>query len=389
MSNLPKAIIQHSKEAAMIKLCIPDIQEADITAVTEAIQSGWLAHGPCNKKFEALFADYIGVKHAITCNSCTSALFLTLKSLNITGEVIIPSFSFVATANAVLAAGATPRFVDIDYETCNIDPVKIRSAITSKTQAVMPVHFAGQCCQMNDITELASKHSLHLIEDSAETIGGTFDGKQAGSFGVGCFSFFPTKNITTGEGGMITTNDDELARTIRALIGHGIDTMTYEREKVKMPWFRSAVLPGYNFRMSNVLAALGFEQMKRVEDMNQARKKHAKYLIEGLGSINSLELPYTAKNCEHVYQMFTIKLDKSIDRNAFVTKLNEAGIGASVHFYPAIHEQGFYIDHPEWMADSLSVTKDVSERIVTLPMFPGLTVAELDKIILKVRKYLA
>lgn len=369
----------------MIKLCVPDIQNAEVVATTEAIQSGWLAHGPFNKKLEALFSDYVGVKHAITCNSCTSALFVVLKALNVTGEVIIPSFSFVATANAVVTAGATPRFVDIDYDTHNIDPHMIRAAITPRTEAIIPVHFAGQCCQMDVIVEIANQHRLQLIEDSAETIGGTFNKKQAGSFGIGCFSFFPTKNITTGEGGMITTNDNELAQKLRALIGHGIDSSTYEREKSEMPWFRNAILPGYNFRMSNLLAALGFEQMKKLNKMNQARREHAKYLIEGLKDLPGLELPYPAKDCEHVYQMFTIKLGRRFDRNTFVKKLNEEGIGASVHFYPAIHKQGFYENHPEWIADCLEVTENVSERIVTLPMFPGLTREELDEIIAKVK----
>lgn len=373
----------------MIKLCIPDIQESEIAAVVDVIRSGWMAHGPYNKKFEALFADYLGVKHAITCNSCTSALFLALKALGVTGEVIIPSFSFVATANAVVAAGATPRFVDIDYDTCNLDPKRIAAAITADTQAIMPVHFAGQCCEMDVILEIAGKHGLHVIEDSAETLGGTFQGRQAGSFGVGCFSFFPTKNITTGEGGMVTTNDDELARVLRALIGHGIDSTTYERERAEMPWFRSAVLPGYNFRMSNILAALGYEQMKRLDAMNEARRRHAGYLADGLHGVTGVEVPYVAEGCQHVYQMFTIKLDPHCDRNLFVQRLNDRGIGASVHFYPPIHEQGYYQDHPEWRADALAVTEDVARRIVTLPMFPQLRHEDLDAIIREVKTALA
>jgi perosamine synthetase len=369
----------------MIKLCIPDIEQAEINAAVEAIRSGWLAHGPFNRKFEALFADYVGVKHAITCNSCTSALFVVLKALNVAGEVIIPSFSFVATANAVVTAGATPRFVDIDYATCNIDPEKIRAAITPKTQAIMPVHFGGQCCRMDAIMDIAKQHDLYVIEDTAETIGGTFKGKQAGSFGVGCFSFFPTKNITTGEGGMITTNDDDLARTCKTLIGHGIDSTTYGREKAQMPWFRSAVLPGYNFRMSNTLAAIGYEQVKRIDEMNRKRIEYSEYLISELKNTPGLELPYPDKDCTHVYQMFTLKVDKSIDRNGIVRKLNDAGVGASVHFYPAIHEQGFYKGHPEWIAHSLEVTENVARQIVTLPMFPGLTPEDLDTVVTAVK----
>lgn len=372
----------------MIKLCIPDISGSEIDASHEALKSGWLAHGPYNEKFEALFAEYIGVKHAITCNSCTSALFLAVKLLNISGEVIIPSFSFVATANAVVTAGATPRFVDIEYDTCNIDPGKIRAAITPKTEAIIPVHFGGQCCRMDVITEIADEYGLHIIEDSAETIGGTFYGKQAGSFGIGCFSFFPTKNITTGEGGMITTNDDELARIARALIGHGIDSTTYKREKAEMPWFRSAVMPGYNFRMSNVLAAIGVEQIKRLNKMNRARRNHAAYLIENLKGLPRVDMPFEADGCIHTYQMFTIKLDKNINRQRFVQNLNEKGIGASVHFYPAIHNQEYYKKHPEWIDGDLKITEDVSKRIVTLPMYPALKKEQLDQIIVGVKSCL-
>jgi len=373
----------------MIKLCIPDIREAEIAAAIKAIKSGWLTHGPCNKEFERVFSDYVGVKHAITCNSCTSALFLALKILDIKGEVITPSFSFTATANAIVTAGATPRFVDVDYDTCNIDPDKVRKAITPRTEAIMPVHFAGQCCKMDEIMEIAKQHRLHIIEDTAETIGGTFKGKQAGSFGIGCFSFFPTKNITTGEGGMLTTNDDNIARKARALIGHGFDSTTHEREKAEMPWFRSAVMPGYNFRMSNVLAAIGIEQMKRIDEMNQARISNAKYLVNGLIDLVGLELPHSVENCEHVYQMFTVKLVEPRSRNAFVSMLNRKGIGASVHFYPAIHEQAYYETHTEWIADSLEVTKKISRSIVTLPLFPRMTINELDHVICKVKSCLA
>jgi len=365
----------------MIKLCIPDIKDNEISAAVDALKSGWLAHGPYNKEFEIKFAEYVGVKHAITCNSCTSALFLALKALDITGEVIIPSFSFVATANAVVTAGATPRFVDIDKNTFNINPKEIEKAITSKTQAIIIVHFAGQCCQMDEIETIAINHGLHLIEDSAETLGGTFNGRQAGSFGIGCFSFFPTKNITTGEGGMITTNDDSLAIKMKALIGHGIDSTTFQREKADMPWFRSATYAGYNFRMSNVLAAIGNEQMKRIDEMNDKRIMASKYLTNGLRNIEGIALPFISEQNKHVFQMYTILLESTIDRDQFVIEMNKKGIGASVHFYPPIHEQEYYKNHPELISGTLSVTDNISKRIVTLPMYPGITQKDLEFII--------
>lgn len=357
----------------MIKLCEPGIEDAEIEAAVGAIKSGWLAHGPYNVEFEKRFADFIGVKHALTCNSCTSALFLALKGLGVTGEVIIPSFTFVATANAVVTAGATPVFVDIDYQTCNIDPEKVREAITDKTEAVIIVHFAGQCADMDPLMAIAGEYDLHVIEDAAECIGGTYKDKKAGQFGIGCFSFFPTKNITTGEGGMVTTDDDHLARRLKALIGHGIDSNTYEREKKAKPWYRSAIAAGYNFRMSNILAAIGVEQMKRLNMMNQRRIDLSTKLLEILAESPELDLPYPAESRRHVYQMFTIKVKNSGIRDELVKTLNKKGVAASVHFDPPVHQQGYYMGNPAVRQGSLAVTEKAAKSIATLPMFPGLT----------------
>ncbi len=361
-----------------VKLSFPDITDQEKKYVLEALESGWLAHGPFNHKLEEEFAKVVGVKHAITCNSCTSALFLCLKALGITGEVIIPSFSFVATANAVITAGATPVFVDIDPKTYNIDAQLIEKAITDKTQAIMPVHYAGQCADMQIIMHLAQKYNLHVIEDSAENLGGTFQGKQAGSFGFGCFSFFPTKNMTSGEGGMITTSDDRLALMIRALLAHGIDSTTFEREKRETPWYRNASYAGYNFRLSNVLAAIGYAQILRLDRLNALRKRHAAYLFEKLQTLNWIELPFIDQRCEHVFQMFVIVIKDVSRRDFIVRELNKKGVKASVHFYPAIHEQAFYQRNFSQYDNKLPVTQRISRSIITLPMFPGLKKEELD-----------
>jgi perosamine synthetase len=364
----------------MIKLCVPYITKDELKAVNDVLKSGWLTYGPKNEEYEEKFASYIGVKHAISCNSCASALFIVLKALEITGEVIIPSFSFVATANAVVTAGAIPRFVDIDYETCNIDVNKIEAAIKKNTQAIMPVHFGGLVCNMDPIMRIAQKHKLAIIEDSAETIGGLYKGKKSGSFGIGCFSFFPTKNITTGEGGMITTNDDSLANKMRALIGHGILSSTDSRTKEEAPWVRSASYAGYNYRMSNILAAIGVEQLKKIDDMNLKRRVNAQYLKYMLKNNPLIELPFEGKDYMHVYQMFTIKVKEKNNRNEVVKALNEQGIKASVHFDPPIHLHEYYKNHPEWGGNDLEVTEDVSKKIITLPMYPQLSKEQLGEI---------
>jgi perosamine synthetase len=312
-------------------------------------------------------------------------LFLAIKALGITGEVVLPSFTFVASANAVVTAGAVPVFADIEYDTCNIDPASVEDRTTPRTEAVMVVHYAGQSCRMDRITAIAEKHGLALIEDSAETIGGEFQERKTGSFGVGCFSFFPTKNITTGEGGMLTTNDAALADKVKALVGHGIFSNTFQREKAERPWFRAATLTGYNFRMSNILGALGVEQLKRIDQMNKARRRHAAYLTGQLKGMPEIDLPVEADGCKHVYQMYTIKVKPPVERNHFVNRLKEEGIGASVHFDPPVHVQPIY-RAGGCSGEPLPVTDRVADSIVTLPMYPSLTQGQLDRIVASVKK---
>lgn len=366
----------------MIPLCTPSLGKEENRAVAEVLKSGWLAHGSKVEEFERRFAEYIGVKEAVSLNSCTSALYLSLVASEIKGEVIIPSFTFVATANAVVTAGCIPVFADIDYDTLNIDPQKIEKKISPHTRTIIPVHFGGQSCDMAPILRIARKHHLSVIEDSAETVGGTYKGKKTGSFVTGCFSFFPTKNMTTGEGGMVTTNSKKLADRIRALAGHGIHSTSLTREKRALPWFRSAINPGYNFRMSNILAAVGVEQLKKIEQMNQSRRENAAYLNEHLNNVEEIDPPVENEKCIHVYQMYTIKVN-NLNRNALVTKLRERGIGASVHFDPPVHLQYFY--KGKYDDRDLEVTEKVAQSIITLPMFPQMKRSQLKEIVTKVR----
>jgi len=352
------------------------IDTEEFKAVEDVLKSGWLTHGSKTTEFEKAFADYLGIKHAIAMNSCTSALFLALVANNIKGEVLVPSFTFVASVNAIKTAGAKPVFVDINYHDCNVNSELLDDYITPKTQALMVVHYAGQCCNMDRISEFVKRNNLILIEDSAETIGGTFDNKRSGNWGIGCFSFFPTKNITTGEGGMLTTNDDELAHKVRTLISHGIEKSTFQRLKENKSWARIAVLPGYNFRLNNISAAIGVEQMKKIDKMNSLRRDHSFYLIERLRNVEEIDLPLENQKCKHVYQMFTIKMKKG-NRDDLVLKLKEQGIEASVHFDPPVHSHPAY---SEYNNIQLPVTERVAKKIVTLPMFPQLTQSMIERI---------
>ncbi len=359
-----------------IPLCKPMLGKEELAAVADVLKSGWLAHGPKTKQFEESFAEYIGTRYATSLNSCASALQIAIQAAALRGEIICPSFSMSATANAIVNAGCTPVFADVEWRSCNINPEKIREKISEKTVAIMPVHFAGQSCRMGEIMQIAGENNLAVIEDSAEAIGALFDGKKTGSFATGCFSFYPTKNITTGEGGMITTNDEKLYKKCKALKAHGIESTAKERGLTALPWFRDAVYAGYNFRMCDVLAAIGVVQLKKIGRMNEMRRKNAAFLSKQLAKFPAIELPVEEKKCRHVFQMYTIKLAKEIDRTKFMAFLQSKGIGASVHFDPPIHLQTFYTALG-CNAKGLAVTEELSKRIVTLPLFPQMRKKEL------------
>ena len=367
-----------------IPLCRPSINDNEIKSVVEALKSGWLTHGPKNRELEEQFQAYLGVKHAITMNSCTSALHLAVEGLGINGEVIVPSFTFVASVNAILLAGAQPVLVDIEEGTRNISPEQIERAITDETEAIMVVHYAGLPADMPQIIEIAQKYNLRIIEDSAECLGGSYNGHQVGGYDIGCFSFFPTKNITTGEGGMFTTNDDDLANRIKALCAHGIDSTTFKREKEARSWIRIASRFGYNFRMSNLLAAIGVEQMKKIETFNGCRRKLAEQYIRQLQHIPSIQFQQVLKGYVHSWQMFTIVVPEII-RDGLLHYLRNHGIEASVHFDPPIHEQSVYRNLKQ--GETLEISRKVAKSLITLPLFSDMKSVEVDMICELIEKF--
>lgn len=369
-----------------IPLCRPNIGDEEINVITDVLRSGWLAHGEWNHKFEDEFASVLGVPHAISMNSCTSALEVALLAAGVKGEVIVPSMTWVATANVVETTGGTPVFCEVDPVTRNVTAETIAACITPKTEGVIIVHFGGQPCQMDDIIALCDKHNLFLLEDSAETLGATWKGKQAGSFTVGCFSFFPTKNITTAEGGMLTCRDAAFDRKARALIAHGVTTSTFARERAQRPWIRAAEMPGHNFRMPNPLAALGYVQIKKLDRLNARRvalAEHYKSVLKGL----PLTLPSVVPDATHVYQMYTIEVDAKL-RDATVHKLRADKIGASVHFDPPVHLQPAYTDKG-WKQGDLPDTEALAQRLITLPMYPDMTNGDVERIASSLKRALA
>jgi perosamine synthetase len=367
-----------------IPLCLPDITKKEIDTVSNVLSSGWLAHGEYNKKFEESFSSMLGVKNSITMNSCTSALEIALKASGVTQEVIIPSMTFVATANAVITTGCTPVFCDVNLATRNVTATDILAAISPRTEAVIVVHYAGQPCNMDEISDLCERKSLLLIEDSAETLGAAWNGKQAGSYGIGCFSFFPTKNITTAEGGIFTTNDNDLAERARALISHGI-VSTHSKSK---PWHREASFIGHNYRMPNPLAAIGYIQLQRVKELNDKRIALAKYYNNSFLELKDLiRCPIVLNGAEHVYQMYTIEVSQEI-RDDLVEYLNDCGIGASVHFDPPVHMQSLYNKYVK-KDTILDNTEQLSRTLITLPMYPSMTTDQIDYIVKSMHKFIS
>jgi perosamine synthetase len=352
-----------------IPLCKPSIDNNEIDLVSKTLKSSWLTHGPYNNKFEELFNKKFNTKYSIAMNSCTSALECAIKSLGVKGEIIIPSFTWVSTANAVLNCGSKPVFADIDFNTRNIDLKNIIKSITKKTVAVIVVHFAGLPCDMNKISKFCKKKKIKIIEDSAETLGAKTNGKYTGTFGIGCFSFFPTKNITTTEGGMLTTNDKKVYHYVKKLIAHGID-----KDVKSNFWHREAVLPGHNFRMPNHLAAMGYVQLKKIKKFNKVRNNIARlYNSKLLKITNKIKVPYIPKGYTHSFQMYTITVEAKL-RNKLLNFLKKNNIGASAHFDPPLHLQKYL---KKYNKKKLIETEKLSNQILTLPIFPDMTKKEV------------
>tara|TARA_Y100000992_G_scaffold70167_1_gene43988 strand:+ start:45 stop:1145 length:1101 start_codon:yes stop_codon:yes gene_type:complete len=362
-----------------IPLCRPSISNNEIKLVAKSLKSSWLTHGPFNIKFEQLFNKKFKTRYSIAMNSCTSALECAVKSLGVRGEIIIPSFTWVSTANAIINCGSKPVFADVDYKTRNIDLNSIKKCVTKKTVAIIVVHFAGLPCDMNKIVKFCKKKNIKIIEDSAETLGAKIGSKFTGTFGTGCFSFFPTKNITTTEGGMLTTNSKNTYNYIKKLIAHGID------KKIKTNfWYRVAVLPGHNFRMPNHLAAIGYLQLKKIEKFNKKRNQIASIYNSELSKINhKIHTPYIPKGYTHSYQMYTITVSKKI-RNKLLNYLKTHNIEASAHFDPPLHSQKYLKKYNKM---NLPITNKLSKEIITLPIFPDMTKKEVFYVIKILKKF--
>lgn len=354
----------------MIPIAQPMIGEEEKQAVLEVLESGMLAQGPRVQAFEEEFARYCGVKYAVATSSGTTALHVALLAHGIGpgDEVITTPFTFIASANSILYVGARPVFVDIDPATFNICPDLLEDAITPRTRAIMPVHLFGLPADMDPILEVAERHGLIVIEDACQAHGAEYKGKRVGSFGTGCFSFYPTKNITTAEGGIITTNDEKIAEKCRVIRQHGMRRRYYHDEL------------GFNFRMSDVHAAIGLAQLKKLEQFNEMRIANARYLSEHLRGVG---VPIVPEGCRHVFHQYTIRVPDG-RRDAVVDGLRERGIGTAVYYPVPVHQQRFYRDMGYDLV--LPEAERVAREVLSLPVHPGLSRADLEKIVAAVNE---
>jgi len=379
-----------------------DIESEEIEGAIEILKSGWLTAGPCVQKFEKAFIEYLDVKHAFAVSSCTAALHIANLVLDIkeSDEVICPSLTFVATVNAIRYVGAKPVFADItSAEDWNISPNDIENKITDKTKSINLVHYGGYPCDMDAIMDIAQRHNLSVVEDCAHAPGAICYSKVAkvkdkmsykeikqnqiinhkskqipykvGTIGdVGCFSFFSNKNLTTGEGGMITTNRDDLAEKIKLARSHGTTVATIDRHKGHS-FDYDVISLGYNYRFDELRAAIGLVQLKKLDEKNNRRKKIAKLYYRLLGDIKGLEIPFIQFKHHSVYHIFPVLIPRDCNRFGFMSMMKEAGVQTSIHYRP-VHSLSFY-KNDDQKDNSLPIVDSIAERIVTLPLYPGLT----------------
>ncbi len=357
------------------------IDDDDIQSVIEVLKSDWLTTGPTVDQFEQELARYVGARQAVAVNSGTSALDIAVQALDLPkgSEIITTPFTFAATSNAILYNGHVPVFADIDSTTRNIHPDEIRRKINSKTRAIIYVDYAGHPCAIDEIREIAREHDLQLIEDACHALGASYNGRQIGTFAdMTIFSFHPVKPITTGEGGAVVTDDPELAARLKLLRSHGIDRNVGDMFGEGSQWAYDMVDLGRNYRMTDIQAALGVSQLKKIDTFIKRRNDLAAVYEEMIGDLPWLETPQCYGDITHGWHLYTVLL-KGIKRNDLYRHLHQNNIGANVHYIP-IYWFTYYRKHFQIDPQAFPVTEDVFDRIITLPLHPAMTERDLEYI---------
>ncbi len=375
----------------------PVLGDEEINEVVDTLRPGWIGTGPKAVRFEQDFARYVGSKHALAVNSCTAALHLGLIANHIGpgDEVITTPLTFAATANVIMHVGAKPVFADIDPTTLNIDPANIERAITPQTKAIIPVHFGGLSCDMDRIEAIAKQHGLAIIEDAAHATGTRYHGRLIGcdTGTVACFSFYANKNLTTAEGGMITTDNDELADRIAVFRLHGLSKHAWQRYSSKKLMLSDALFPGYKYNMPDIVAALGIHQLAKQEHFLEIREQYARRYDEAFAALPGVcrqPRPRDLDQNRHALHLYVLILDPqqfSVDRNDIISALLAENIGAALH-YRAVHTHPFYRETFGYRHDDFPLAAQVGDNILTLPLTPGMSPQDADDVITAVHKVL-
>lgn len=362
----------------MIPITVVKLDESAERLAIEVIRSGMLAQGPMVARLEREFAELVGVRHAVAVNNGTTALIAALEVLDLQpgDEVVTSPFTFVATLNAILEAGATARFADISEADYCVDPEALAAAIGPRTKVLLPVHLYGQPADMSRIVPLAERHGLGLVEDTAQSLGATIGGRGAGSFGLGTFSLYATKNLTTGEGGMVTTNDDRLADRLRVLRNQGM-RQRYQYE-----------VPGHNWRLTDLQAALGIPQLADYAETVKRRKENAAQLTAGLADVPGLRLPAELPGRSHVWHQYTVLVtdEAPVTRDEFAARLTEQGVGCGIYYPKPVYDYDCYRNHPRVVIESMPVAERVARQCVSLPVHHHLSTSDIERVIEAVRK---
>ena len=371
----------------------PFISEEEIDEMVDTLRSGWLSMGPKTIKFEEEFNKYIGSKKSVAVSSWTAAGHLTLEAFGIEkgDEVIVPTMTFPATAEIVCYFGAKPVIVDVDRDTLNISLEEIEKAITPKTKAIIPVHYGGQPCDLDEIQEIAKIHNLRVLEDAAHSLPATYKGKKIGTISdVTCFSFYATKTLSTGEGGMICTNDQEIAERCAIMRLHGINRDAWKRYSESGSWYYEVVAPGYKYNFTDLQASLGLPQLKKVDTMWEWRKKIATRYLDGLKDCDLLTLPFIKNDRESSWHLFPVRLNLEMlskNRAQIIDELKKHNIGVGVHFMP-VHQHLYYSETFKLDDKNYPVASATFPRLMSLPIYPGMTDNSVEKVISTVREIL-
>ncbi len=367
-----------------------DVGEEEVSEVLEVLRSGWLTTGPKVREFEREFAAMVGAEHAVAVNSCTAALHLALEAAGVRegDEVLVPTMTFAATAEVVTYFKAQPVLIDCVQDTLNLNTDCLQQAITDRTKAIIPVHFAGHPCDLRPIQAIAKAHNLRVIEDAAHALPARYHGKMIGGISdATCFSFYATKNITTGEGGMVTTNNAEWAARMRMMSLHGLSRDAWNRYSAQGSWYYEILSPGFKYNLTDIAAALGLAQLKKCERFWKGRERYAALYQEGFQDLPEISCPPTAPHVQHAWHLYVIQLNLDrlrIDRDEFIRQLQQAGVGCSVHFIP-LHLHPYHRERGGYQPEDFPVASMVFQRIVSLPLYSKMTEDEVNRVIETVR----